>query len=69
VVLPTIARLSSLLTLVINKFTTFTTYIKYCSEAEDPLLRDLAKRIVYEPYEPYKPERSGWDYDISYDVT
>ena len=49
--LPIIARLPRLLTLVITDLAVFKVCIKRCSQSQNPLVRDLVKRIVYEKFE------------------
>ena len=46
-----IARLPSLLTLVITDLAALQVCIKHCSQSQNPLVRDLVKRVMYEKFE------------------
>ena len=46
--LSVISRLSDSLALVINDDWTCAMYTRFCSRSPNPLLRDLAKRIVFQ---------------------
>ncbi|KAF8331532.1 hypothetical protein F5887DRAFT_1286896, partial [Amanita rubescens] len=49
ILLPLIANLPNSLTLVVNQIWACEMCSKFCSQSQNPFLRDLASRIVYEP--------------------
>ena len=54
-----IARLPRLLTLVITDLEALQVCIKHCSQSQNPRVRDLVKRVMYEKFE-FELSRYRW---------